>query len=275
MKRVVKYIVLLIILIIPISNIKALSLSKNEITLNKSSNEEIELYANSTESLTKVDFNLIYSSNDIIGQFIVNKEYKDITSSGTKHSITFNKPETGKILLGKISIKSNNQEGNGTININNAIGLTSNNKEIGLNSQLINIKVGTTEEKEMLLKSIDSKIVKIDLKDNIYEYDVDLNDNISVLDLKPIPYNNDCIINISTQKIKEITNNKIVIKAFLDNKEEEYIINLNINKTKEKIEIDNEKFIPNNSYKKKWIVISIGIVVLLLIDLIIIKIKKH
>ena len=274
MKRVVKYIVLLIILIIPISNIKALSLSKNEITLNKSSNEEIELYANSTESLTKVDFNLIYSSNDIIGQFIVNKEYKDITSSGTKHSIIFNKPETGKILLGKISIKSNNQEGNGTININNAIGLTSNNKEIGLNSQLINIKVGTTEEKEMLLKSIDSKIVKIDLKDNIYEYDVDLNDNISVLDLKPIPYNNDCIINISTQKIKEITNNKIVIKAFLDNKEEEYIINLNINKTKEKIEIDNEKFIPNNSYKKKWIVISIGIVVLLLIDLIIIKIKK-
>ena len=77
MKRVVKCLVLLMLLIIPVNSIDALSLSKNEVTLSNGGSEKIELYATSDVSLKRVDFNLVYSTYDIVGDFIVNSKYKD------------------------------------------------------------------------------------------------------------------------------------------------------------------------------------------------------
>ena len=236
------------------------------------------MYANSDTSLKSVDFNLVYSTYDITGEFIVNSKYKDTPSNGTKHTVTFDKEETGKILLGTIRIKSNDKETNGSINLNNAIGITNTNREIGLNSQLINIKVDAqnANKDNRLLKSINSNIVKIELEDKVYEYTVDISDKIQVLDLVPVAYNSECKIDISSQKLKEINDNKIVIKASLDNKEEEYIINLNIKKTIEEEEKEeNETFIPDNSYKKKWIIILIGLIALLIVDMVFMMFKKN
>ncbi|MBR3162064.1 MAG: hypothetical protein IKF19_04970 [Bacilli bacterium] len=278
MKRVVKCLVLLMLLIIPVNSIDALSLSKNEVTLSNGGSEKIELYATSDVSLKRVDFNLVYSTYDIVGDFIVNSKYKDTVSSGTKHSIVFDKEENGKILLGVINVKTSDKGVNGIISLNNAIGVTSTNREIGLNSQMINITVGDTESTTSgrLIKSINSNIVKIELKDNIYKYDVDISNKINVLDLKPIPYNEECKIVVSSQILKEINDNKIVIKASLGDVEEEYIINLNIKKTvEEDDEADDEVFIPDNSYKKKWIVIIGGLIFLLLVDLIMMVIKRN
>ena len=277
MKSVVKYMLFLILLIVPINNIKALSLSKNEVSLNKNSNEEIELYANSDTYLKEVDFSLIYSSYDIVGEFVVNAKYKDTVSSGTKHSVVFDKEEKGKILLGIINIKSQDKDGNGSINLNNAIGITSTKREIGLNSQLVNVVVDddSANDANRLLKSIKSNIVKIDLEDNNYEYDVYISDKINVLDLVPIPYNNECKIDISSQKLKEINNNKIIIKASLDNIKEEYIINLNIKKIVDDDNDEDEVFVPDNSYKKKWIIITGGLSFLMFINLIILIVKRN
>lgn len=272
MKKYIIYFAFLFLFILP-TDIKALSLEKNSIKIKDNSSEKIQLYANSEETLSEVDFSLIYSSYDVVGEFEVNPLYKSALN-GVKYSVKFDSVKTGKILLGSVKVTSNNTNTTGSIILNNAIGITNNGKEVPLNSQKIDVVV-SADSRNMLLKSIDSNIVKINLKDNEYKYDVTISDKVSDLDLKPVPYDENCKISISSQKISQISDGKIIIKASLDDVEEEYIINLNVDKKeKNEIKVDDSEFVADDSYKEKWLFIMVGIFFLLLIDLIIMKFKK-
>ena len=85
-----------------------------------------------------------------------------------------------------------------------------------------------------LLKFIDSNIINIKLEKDIFDYTVKIKEDIEELDLKPIPNNEDYIVTISNQKIKELRDNKIeiIVKAD-DNLEQKYIINVEVEKDKE------------------------------------------
>jgi len=126
------------------------------------------------------------------------------------------------------------------------------------------------EENSNLLESIDSKIVNIKLKNNKFEYTIKIDENIEELDLKPILKDDSYQVEISTQKIAELEDNKIIITVSKEDIKEVYTINVKI---AEEIEIDNEQFVSSNSHKVKWIIIIVALSAVLIIGLTFMKKK--
>jgi len=140
--------------------------------------------------------------------------------------------------------------------------------------------VGTTttvmRENKGLLKDIESKIVKIDLKDDIFEYTVSVREGIQELDLKVIPNDDKTKIDISSQKISELDNNKIFINLSNDTLEEKYVINVNVvSKSSIKdVEIDREKFVEKTGYRGKWLVAIVLLAITLVVSVLFVSNKK-
>lgn len=274
MKRKIKYIFIFMFLLL-ITNVKALALtvSKNDVTIRKGGNTTVELYINTENKITSADFTMVYSTYDIPADFIVNNSYTDSNPEGVKHSIIFDEAKTGKIILGTIDIgvKDNAVDSSGTVSLSRAMATLEDGSTINLNNQVINVKVEVVEEqkeevKEVnkdidknLIDKIDSNIVKIYLRKNIFEYNIEIEDSVKELDLKVIPKEEDTKINISNQKISELYDNKIVITATKGDIKQDYIINVKVKEKKKEKEstvvIDKGEFIPNDSYKSKWIVV--------------------
>ena len=142
MKKRIKYIFLTLFIFIFMSKVNALSVSKSNLTLDKSASDRVELYANTEKEIKSVNFTLTFSTYDIPAEFIVNSSYTDGNPNGITHSVTFDEPKTGKILLGTvyISTKKNPKDKEGTVDIYNATANTGEEK-INLNSQRINITI--------------------------------------------------------------------------------------------------------------------------------------
>ena len=115
---------LLLIVILP-SNVKALSVDKNNLTIKSSSNETIALYAEVEKEIKEVSFSLVYTSYDVPAYFNVEAGLSD-QSSGIKHKITFSEPVTGKVRLGtvRINVVNNPKVTVGSVNVHSATALT-------------------------------------------------------------------------------------------------------------------------------------------------------
>lgn len=299
MKKMVKIAFLSIFLCLFINKTYALSVSKNNLTIDKGGNEKVELYANSDTEITSVEFTLVYSTYDVAANFIVNSSYTDGNPNGIKHTINLGEAKSGKILLGNVSInvKNNPNDKGGTINIHSAKGYTESGESVSLNAQNINVTIGTPvnnqdeenkveeekkeetkkeeEKKEIdknLLDKIESKLVKIELKKDVFEYTVSIDKNIKELDLKAIPKDDSTKVEISNQKIDEIKDNKIIITATNEDVKQEYVINLKDKKDID-VTIDKDEFKESGSYKGKWIVASIVLIVILMVGLFLTKKK--
>jgi len=316
-----KYLFVVILLIMSVIKVDALSVSKNNITMEKGGKEIVELYANIDKNVSSIEFTLTYTTYDIPADFIVNSIFKDGNPNGIKHNIQFEESQTGKILLGTVNIntKSNPTDSVGTINITGAKAITTEGETVNLNKQDINIKIGTIEndnpndvEEEIpvdnnnntnnndnkkeeetkkeetkkeenkntnkdtnkdeskkeenynLLEKIDSEIVKITILENVFEYTITINKEVTELDLKPIAINKDAKIEVSSQKVEELNDNKILITVKDVDKEQIYTINVRIIKDFEKAEIDNSEFKENDSYKGKWLVVTVVLIILLI-----------
>ena len=114
------------------------------------------------------------------------------------------------------------------------------------------------------------QIVKIDLQKDVYEYTVKIKENIKELDLKVIAKDENYKVEITSQKISELKDNKIIITVKDGDNKEEYIVKVDIEKEKEKekgnkdIEIDKDEFKSSYKYKGKWITL-IGIMSVVLV----------
>ena len=280
-KRIKYFFVAFILLVIPFIKVLALSVSKNDLTIEKGGNNEIELYANTESEVISVSFTLVYSTYDIPANFTPADGFNDANPNSINHEIIFDKAKTGKILLGtiKINVKMEPKATIGTINLHTAKAKTKDGETINLNNQSINVKVGTPveepkeEPKSALLTKIESKIVNIELKENTYEYTVDIDSKVEELDLKGIAEDSDATVEITTQKIKELKDNKIIITVKNGDAEKKYTINIVIKEDKKvkkdnEITIDNSKFEENKSYKGKWIFISIILIIILMVSLV-------
>lgn len=260
------------------SNVFALTLDSTDLEIEAGKNKKVNLYADLPEGTMQVEFVLVFDSYDIPVVFNVAKGIKDESPDGPSHTLVFSESTSGKTLLGTVTarvVKSPKVKEAGA-NLHSAKAIDADGEKTNLNNKDIIVKVAkkieettvdnqetNTEEKGMLLDKINSSIVNIELKDKVYEYSVNVKEGVSELDLVAVPKDKKYTVNISNQKISELTDNKITITVINGKDKEEYTIKVNVIKEAQKVEIDDTEFEVNNGYKTKWIVSLVGLVIVL------------
>lgn len=271
MKIVKRIIFLLVVFLINLPLVSALSVDNTELTVAKGEKSTVNVYADLKEETTKVSFSLVYTTYDVPATFKA-EEGITLKTNTTKNTLTFSEAQKGQVKLGtiEISILKSAKANKGTIRLNSATATSKSGNISKLDPVELTVTIGTstnnsTSVKESnLLKGITSKIVNIDLKDNVYTYEVNVKEDVKELDLVAVPKDEKSKVVISSQKISELKDGKITINVTSpSNTKEEYTVKVNVLKTN-KVEIDKEKFKADSSYKGKWVVIIIVSVVALL-----------
>lgn len=271
MKIVKRIIFLLVVFLINLPLVSALSVDSTELTVAKGEKSTVDVYADLKEETTKVSFSLVYTTYDVPATFKA-EEGITLKTNTTKNTLTFSEAQKGQVKLGtiEISILKSAKANKGTIRLNSATATSKSGNISKLDPVELTVTIGTntnnsTSVKESnLLKGITSKIVNIDLKDNVYTYEVNVKEDVKELDLVAVPKDEKSKVVISSQKISELKDGKIIINVTSpSNTKEEYTVKVNVLKTN-KVEIDKEEFKADSSYKGKWVVIIIVSVVALL-----------
>lgn len=271
MKIVKRIIFLLVVFLINLPLVSALSVDSTELTVAKGEKATINVYADLKEETTKVSFSLVYTTYDVPATFKA-EEGITLKTNTTKNTLTFSEAQKGQVKLGtiEISILKSAKANKGTIRLNSATATSKSGNISKLDPVELTVTIGTstnnsTSVKESnLLKGITSKIVNIDLKDNVYTYEVNVKEDVKELDLVAVPKDEKSKVVISSQKISDLKDGKITINVTSpSNTKEEYTVKVNVLKT-DKVEIDKEEFKADSSYKGKWVVVIIVSVVALL-----------
>ncbi len=271
MKIVKRIIFLLVVFLINLPLVSALSVDNTELTVAKGEKSTVDVYADLKEETTKVSFSLVYTTYDVPATFKA-EEGITLKTNTTKNTLTFSEAQKGQVKLGtiEISILKSAKANKGTIRLNSATATSKSGNISKLDPVELTVTIGTstnnsTSVKESnLLKGITSKIVNIDLKDNVYTYEVNVKEDVKELDLVAVPKDEKSKVVISSQKISDLKDGKITINVTSpSNTKEEYTVKVNVLKT-DKVEIDKEEFKADSSYKGKWVVIIIVSVVALL-----------
>lgn len=271
MKIVKRIIFLLVVFLINLPLVSALSVDNTELTVAKGEKSTVNVYADLKEETTKVSFSLVYTTYDVPATFKA-EEGITLKTNTTKNTLTFSEAQKGQVKLGtiEISILKSAKANKGTIRLNSATATSKSGNISKLDPVELTVTIGTstnnsTSVKESnLLKGITSKIVNIDLKDNVYTYEVNVKEDVKELDLVAVPKDEKSKVVISSQKISKLKDGKIIINVTSpSNTKEEYTVKVNVLKT-DKVEIDKEEFKADSSYKGKWVVIIIVSVVALL-----------
>lgn len=271
MKIVKRIIFLLVVFLINLPLVSALSVDSTELTVAKGEKSTVNVYADLKEETTKVSFSLVYTTYDVPATFKA-EEGITLNTNTTKNTLTFSEAQKGQVKLGtiEISILKSAKANKGTIRLNSATATSKSGNISKLDPVELTVTIGTstnnsTSVKEgNLLKGITSKIVNIDLKDNVYTYEVNVKEDVKELDLVAVPKDEKSKVVISSQKISDLKDGKITIDVTSpSNTKEEYIVKVNVLKT-DKVEIDKEEFKADSSYKGKWVVVIIVSVVALL-----------
>lgn len=271
MKIVKRIIFLLVVFLINLPLVSALSVDNTELTVAKGEKSIVNVYADLKEETTKVSFSLVYTTYDVPATFKA-EEGITLKTNTTKNTLTFSEAQKGQVKLGtiEISILKSAKANKGTIRLNSATATSKSGNISKLDPVELTVTIGTstnnsTSVKESnLLKGITSKIVNIDLKDNVYTYEVNVKEDVKELDLVAVPKDEKSKVVISSQKISDLKDGKIIINVTSpSNTKEEYTVKVNVLKT-DKVEIDKEEFKADSSYKGKWVVVIIVSVVALL-----------
>lgn len=271
MKIVKRIIFLLVVFLINLPLVSALSVDSTELTVAKGEKSTVDVYADLKEETTKVSFSLVYTTYDVPATFKA-EEGITLKTNTTKNTLTFSEAQKGQVKLGtiEISILKSAKANKGTIRLNSATATSKSGNISKLDPVELTVTIGTsinnsTSVKESnLLKGITSKIVNIDLKDNVYTYEVNVKEDVKELDLVAVPKDEKSKVVISSQKISDLKDGKITINVTSpSNTKEEYTVKVNVLKT-DKVEIDKEEFKADSSYKGKWVVVIIVSVVALL-----------
>lgn len=271
MKIVKRIIFLLVVFLINLPLVSALSVDNTELTVAKGEKSTVDVYADLKEETTKVSFSLVYTTYDVPATFKA-EEGITLKTNTTKNTLTFSEAQKGQVKLGtiEISILKSAKANKGTIRLNSATATSKSGNISKLDPVELTVTIGTstnnsTSVKESnLLKGITSKIVNIDLKDNVYTYEVNVKEDVKELDLVAVPKDEKSKVVISSQKISDLKDGKIIINVTSpSNTKEEYTVKVNVLKT-DKVEIDKEEFKADSSYKGKWVVVIIVSVVALL-----------
>lgn len=256
------------------SQVLALSLEKNNINILAGEKQNIKLYANLPKDTVKVEFTLVFDSYDLPVYFSPTTGISDETPNGIKHTLILKTASSGKTFLGNIVAKVVDKPsvtGAGA-DIHTAAAYNSSGKKTTLNSRNLFIKVGKeasvnpTEPNDQeepaedkpktynLLKEIKNGDTIITMVDNIYEYDLSILNSVKELSLEVVPKDEKYHVDISTQIIKDLIDDKVTITVANGEEKQVYTLNIKTIKDTPDIEIDESVFEESNSYKGFWIV---------------------
>lgn len=277
MKKIINKLLIFTLLFIFIPKVYALEVSNDKVVVSKGGSEEVELYIETDKKVKSVSFSMFFTTYDIPGYFYVDKGVIDNALDGTKHVLTFEEAQSGKIVLGKIKISavSNPKDMAGSITLSNATYTDTLGNVVNMNNKIINVTISEEKQKdEFLLKEIKSKIVKIDLVKGVYEYKVQVPADIDKLDLSAVAIDDSYKVEISDQEIDKLKDGKITIKVYNDTNSQDYTIIVDKLKEVEKVKIDDSKFQNKNNYTGKWVLVIIVLSIMFVIGLILGKKQK-
>ena len=125
MKRIISTLFLLLIIVLQLQ-VKTLTVSKNNLSVEKGKGSTVDLYAVVDAQITELTFTLVYTSYDLPAYFNIESGLRDEVS-GIKHKIGFSVPVTGKVKLGtiKVTAVNNPKVTAGSVNIHTAKAVTS------------------------------------------------------------------------------------------------------------------------------------------------------
>lgn len=276
MKKIINILLIISLLFIFIPRVLALEVSNDNLIISSGDSEEVELYIDVSDEVSSVSFSMFFSTYDIPAYFNTEDGIVDNSNNGIKHILKLDEEKSGKILLGKIKISpvNNPKDMSGTITLSNATYTDKLGNENNLDNKIINVSIGKKEKEKITLKEIKSKIVKIDLVDNVYEYKVQVNGDVEKLDLEAIPSKDSYKVEISNQEIDKLKDGKITIKVYNDTNSQDYTIIVDKLKEVEKVKIDDSKFQNKNNYTGKWVLVIIVLSIMFVIGLILGKKQK-
>lgn len=276
MKKIINILLIISLLFIFIPRVLALEVSNDNLIISSGDSEEVELYIDVSDEVSSVSFSMFFSTYDIPAYFNTEDGIVDNSNNGIKHILKLDEEKSGKILLGKIKISpvNNPKDMSGTITLSNATYTDTLGNENNLDNKIINVSIGKKEKEKITLKEIKSKIVKIDLVDNVYEYKVQVNGDVEKLDLEAIPSKDSYKVEISDQEIDKLKDGKITIKVYNDTNSQDYTIIVDKLKEVEKVKIDDSKFQNKNNYTGKWVLVIIVLSIMFVIGLILGKKQK-
>ena len=263
MKKYLKIVILFVLLFL--TNVKAFSVENETIYIEAGTKKGIHLYADTEEEVQTIKMQLTYSTNDLKGtDFTPSNGVKDEYDGKTKHILKLKNPASGKIDLGTINIKAVNEPSDigGTITVTEFDG-----NALKLKKLTILIRFGESEGSEettepvidttssSLLSRIESNLVNIELKKNVFEYEVTVPADTIELDLNPIAINKDVRVTISSQEINNLENNAVIITLENGKITQQYKINVKVKKAVKETQIDNTTEVKEYHYKWKYLVV--------------------
>ncbi len=288
LKKVLCFIAVFIVLF-TLTEVKAFSVDNDTFYIQPGKKEEVHLYANVEEEVTSVTFDLTFSSFDASATFTPARGYKDKYDGFNNHVVTLDEPTSGKIDLGVITIKTKAtakvKDTAETVLINKGVAKNGEDTEITLDRINMLVYLGNKPDPEEetepvidtksdgFLESIESSIVTIDLKKNVFEYTVTVPANTEVLDLKPITKSETIKVTISDQTIANLKDGAIYITLEDGKTTQQYKINVKVKKAVKETEIDETTEVPEYHYKWKYLVV-IGLCVVIIAGAYFIKLPK-
>lgn len=292
MKKKVFLIIFTMILMLINNQVFALSLEKNEINIPAGEKKNIKLYADLPEDTVKVEFVLVFDSYDIPVYFSPTSGITDETPNGIKHTLILNNSSNGETLLGSVIARVVNNPNiiKAGADLHSANAYDSEGNKTQLNSQNLQVKIGTSDESDNiqnndepktetkktynLLEEIKYGDTTIIIVENIFEYELKVLDSVKELDLEVIPKNDKYKVEISNQVVGELVDNKITITVTNGKEKQDYTINLKKIKDVPEVIIDDTEFKANDSQSDFWITIIVLASIGLFGGVILLKNKK-
>jgi len=265
----------ILIILFTNSRVLALNLDKNEIFLEAGKTKNVKLYAELPEDTVKVVFTLTFESYDIPVYFSPTNGITDETPNAIKHTLILEEASSGNTMLGSvISRVVNNPNVTGSkADIHSASAYDSEGNKTVLNAQTLYVTVGNdndnndentpkTDDKDEdktynLLDAIKNGDNTINVLDDVFEYEIRVLSSVEELALEAVPKDEKYKVEISNQKISELSDKKITITVTNGKEKQDYIVKVKIIKDTPKVEIDDSEFKKNNSHKVSWIIIAL------------------
>lgn len=243
--------------------------------------KKVNIIVDSDEDFTKVNFNLITTSNNISFYSVeFNEDFVRNSSSttGSNYELETKTPKKSGTVIGSVTLiaRESSQLGEeGYIRLIRTALTTS--KLIELQNSQLKVSVSNEKSSNNYLSSLSSNIATINFDKDVTQYTVDVDSNLKTFDLVATPEDTASNVTISDQNLNKKKNVITITVMSEDGTERVYKVNVNKKEEKEIIEktskIDtNAK--KNGNVKSGWYDILVILITILVLDVIYIKKRK-
>ncbi len=276
-KRVIFLVLLLACLFTFKMDVKAdnrIYFGSEDVLINPGETKDLDVYIESDQDFTKLSLNFITTSSNINFYRITYNEVFNRTSNGSLTYLTSSSPIESGTKVATVSIKASDSSSIGTIGYIRAINVTLGD-DLKLENATSTIEVSNKPSDNAYLKSITSNIVNIDFDSEIYEYEVEVSDDVDELDIKAAAVDEESKVEISDQTLTPGENKIEIIVTAPNGNIKTYVIKVNKATLQPKdLNDSNENEKASDYSKSGFVLLLIVLVVVLLTDIVMIKKKK-